>query len=246
MSDEANNANATVWDDSLLVKTYDESVGLAREALARRLADSTNKRDEENASVGEDVGEDVAADGEEPIQTQSELVFTEGDYARATYTDGLDYEGTVLSINEKKGTCVIRYLGYENEQEVPLADLLPTWGKKARRDQFLYAKEDEKADQQQQQPSRSKASSSSTNQSKKSSGKPTGGRLTGIGGSGGLVMPPMPLVPPTFTAQAEGGEQDFVAMLTAWYMSGYYTGLYQGKKEATNACASAKKKSPRK
>ncbi|EDW94830.1 survival motor neuron protein [Drosophila yakuba] len=228
MSDEANTA---VWDDSLLVKTYDESVGLAREALARRLADSTNKREEENAAADEEAVKDLAtgaAASPEPVS------FKVGDYARATYVDGLDYEGAVVSINEEKGTCVIRYLGYENEQEVLLLDLLPSWGKRVRREQFLVAKKEED-----EQPSRSKSSAVACGHPKtpKSSGR---SRI-----SGGLVMPPMPPVPPMIVGQGDGAEQDFVAMLTAWYMSGYYTGLYQGKKEASTT-TSAKKKTPKK
>lgn len=243
MTDQVNPNNA-VWDDSLLVKTYDESVGLVREALARRLADSTNKHEEGNAATPDDA----ANDGNEPVQLDSEpLVFKVGDYARATYTvDGLDYEGAVVSVNEKNGTCVIRFLGYENEQEVLLSDLLPSWGKNVRREQFFSAKE-EAEEEQQPVASRSKAASSSTTQPKKASGKKSGGgRASSSGGTGlagGPVMPPMPLVPPMFASSGEGAEQDFVAMLTAWYMSGYYTGLYQGKKEAN---ASAKKKTPKK
>ncbi|XP_017042980.1 survival motor neuron protein [Drosophila ficusphila] len=225
MSEEGNTA---VWDDSLLVKTYDESVGLAREALARRLADSTNKREEENAAT-EEAGEDSATGGP---NSPEPLSFKVGDYARATYVDGLDYEGAVMTINEEKGTCVIRYLGYENEQEVLLLDLLPSWGKRARREQFLIAKKEND-----EQPGRSKASPATAGHSKNP--KPFGkGR-----GSAGLVMPPMPPVPPMIAGQGDGAEQDFVAMLTAWYMSGYYTGLYQGKKEANTG---AKKKTPKK
>ncbi|EDW41773.1 survival motor neuron protein [Drosophila sechellia] len=226
MSDETNTA---AWDDSLLVKTYDESVGLAREALARRLADSTNKREEENAAAAEEEAGEISATG--GATSPEPVSFKVGDYARATYVDGVDYEGAVVSINEEKGTCVLRYLGYENEQEVLLVDLLPSWGKRVRREQFLVAKKDED-----EQLSRPKASAGSHSKTPKSS------RRSRI--SGGLVMPPMPPVPPMIAGQGDGAEQDFVAMLTAWYMSGYYTGLYQGKKEASTT--SAKKKTPKK
>ncbi|KAH8239780.1 hypothetical protein KR032_007791 [Drosophila birchii] len=232
MSDEVNTA---AWDDSLLIKFYDENVGLAREELARRLADSTNKREEENAAAEAVVAEDSVALSPGPI------VFKPGDFARATFVDGLDYEGVVVSVDEKGESCTIRYLGYENEEVVPLEDLLPSWGKKVRREQFLAAKSEEAGEEQ---PARSKASTSASagqHQNKSSSGK----GKTSAGGSGGLTMPPMPPLPPMFTSQNEGGDQDVVAMLTAWYMSGYYTGLYQGKKEA-NAVASAKKKTPKK
>ncbi|KAH8286916.1 hypothetical protein KR018_009047 [Drosophila ironensis] len=259
MSDEANTISGAVWDDALLVKTYDESVGLAREALARRLADSTNKRDEaaEEAAQDENVEPSEGQVEYEPVDFDT-VPFKVGDYARATYSDGIDYEGCVVSINKAAGTCVIRYLGYGNEQQVPLGELLPSWGRQARREQFMYAKEDEK----ETVPVASSAAKPSTS-SKKVSVKTVaaGERSRAVGTGGGSVaasvpvMPPMPLIPPMFASQADGGEQDFVAMLTAWYMSGYYTGLYQGKKEATAAAnananastsGSAKKRVPKK
>ncbi|XP_068142873.1 survival motor neuron protein [Drosophila tropicalis] len=208
MSDEA---NTLAWDDTLLMKTYDESVDLAREALARRLADYTNKQEAAEAASG------VADNKTESATNASvspEAVFKVGDFARATYTDGLDYEGSIVSINEDTGTCMLRYCGYENDQEVLLTDLLPSWGKKTRRDQFLQAKAE--LEQEQSRP-------------KNVAKKPT--KKTG---NPGLVVPPMPFVPPIITPTGDtiDGEQDFVAMLTAWYMSGYYTGFYQGKKDA--------------
>ncbi|EDV95789.1 survival motor neuron protein [Drosophila grimshawi] len=217
-----------VWDDSLLIKAYDDSVNLARETLARRIADATNRREDNSKTAAES----------EPNQ---ENVFQVGDFARATYTDGLDYEATVLSIDEQTQKCVLRYVGYENEQEVPLSLLLPSWGNKARSEQILSAKQAEGGEEHQQleqEQQRAKTSKKSTGKGKQTNR----GHLAGP--SPGLVMPPMPLVPPMFTPG--GGidgepEQDFVAMLTAWYMSGYYTGLYQGRKES-----SAKKKTAKK
>lgn len=239
MSDEA---NTTVWDDTLLVKFYDENVGLAREELARRLADSTNKREEENAASEAAVAGDAPEDS--PL-SPGPMSFKVGDFARATYIDGLDYEGAVVSIDEKGENCTIRYLGYENEQVVPMENLLPSWGKKVRREQFFAAKHEEVGEEQ---PVRSKASTSASAapNPKKSSSSSGKGKIS-AGGSAGLAMPPMPPLPPMFTSQNEGGEQDVVAMLTAWYMSGYYTGLYQGKKEANAiANAGAKKRTPKK
>lgn len=229
MSDEQ-----LIWEDSLLIKAYDDSINLARETLARRIADSTNSRDANAPEKNEAAStSDADLEPQEEVEEQ-ELVFKVGDFARATYTDGVDYEGTVISINGDASTCVLRYLGYENEQEVLLADLLPSWGKKARREQILQAKRAEAEEAQPEQ--RAKTSKKSGSKSKAS----TSGGMAGPG----LVMPPMPLVPPMFTPTGAIGaepEQDFVAMLTAWYMSGYYTGLYQGRKESN-----AKKKMPKK
>ncbi|XP_034481864.1 survival motor neuron protein [Drosophila innubila] len=214
------------WDDSLLIKAYDDSVSLTRETLAHRIADSTNRREESEEEEKHDM----------ELLEETPPSFKVGDFARATYTDGLDYEGTIVSIDEKEASCVLRYVGYENEQEILLSDLLPSWGSKARREQVEQsANQPDVEDAPQAQ--RSKTFKKST-VAKGKQASSSGSRLSG------LAMPPMPLVPPMFSPS--GGmdaepDQDFVAMLTAWYMSGYYTGLYQGKKES-----SAKKKTAKK
>lgn len=213
-----------IWDDSLLIKAYDDSVNLTRETLAHRIADSTNRREESEADDNEK---------QQDVELLEDTIYKVGDFARATYTDGLDYEGTIMSIDEKAATCVLRYVGYENEQEILLSDLLPSWGSKARREQVELSANQPEAEegQQAQRPKTCKKSVAKGNHA-------SGPRVSG------LAMPPMPLVPPMFSPSAGmDGEpdQDFVAMLTAWYMSGYYTGLYQGKKES-----SAKKKATKK
>ncbi|XP_022227275.1 survival motor neuron protein [Drosophila obscura] len=226
MCDDANDA---AWDDSLLIKVYDESVNLAREALARRLADSTNTREDENKK--EEFNAESATDATSP----EPVFFKVGDYARATFTDGVDYEGTVVSINEEAATCVIRYLGYENEQEILVADLLQSWGKDARRQQSLMAYQFE-AEEAQQEKGRGKSASAS----KKSSVK-----TKSAGPSAIPCMPTMPLIPPIIPPYGNAGEeQDLMSMLTAWYMSGYYTGYFQGKKAIPLQVE--KKKTPKK
>lgn len=213
------------WDDSLLIKAYDDSVNLTRETLAHRIADSTNRREESEA---DDIEE------KHGMELLEETSFIVGDFARATYTDGLDYEGTIMSIDKKSATCVLRYVGYENEQEILLSDLLPSWGSKARREQVELSTNQLDVENI-PQAQRSKIFKKSVSKQEKQA---SGSRLSG------LAMPPMPLVPPMFSPSGgmdDEPDQDFVAMLTAWYMSGYYTGLYQGKKES-----SAKKKTAKK
>lgn len=228
MSDDKN-----IWDDSLLIKAYDDSVSLARETLARRIADSTNRREE---IVAEAEKKDLPTTSEPELE--QEVTFKVGDFARATYTDGVDYEGVVMAIDEPSNTCLLRYVGYENEQEVLLADLLPSWGNNARKEQILIAKQADAAEGQEEEQRPKYFKKAQQPKAKRASGS----RIGSTSLPAGLVMPPMPLVPPMFTPSVgvDGEpEQEFVAMLTAWYMSGYYTGLYQGRKES----AKNKKKS---
>lgn len=48
-----------------------------------------------------------------------------GDFCQAVYTeDGTVYEAKIVSINTDDNTCVVRYLGYGNEEEQSLEDLI--------------------------------------------------------------------------------------------------------------------------
>ncbi|XP_076322584.1 survival motor neuron protein-like [Tachypleus tridentatus] len=44
-----------------------------------------------------------------------------------------------MSTNEQEGTCVVHFLGYGNEEEVWIGDLLASQGKHARAQQELAA-----------------------------------------------------------------------------------------------------------
>ena len=49
-----------------------------------------------------------------------------GQHCQAVYSeDGEVYEALILSVHPEDGKCVVRYLGYENEEEQLLSDLLP-------------------------------------------------------------------------------------------------------------------------
>lgn len=181
-----------VWDDSLLVKAYKNSVKMAREELARRISLSTNNNPKNVGNWDQNL--------------------RVGDYARATYEDGIDYEAKILSIDKEKGTCILKYIGYDNEQEVSLCDLIASWGKKARRAQFVKAKNHIQQ--------KDKTNAPTTNKSSKSEF---------VLGS----LPPTPPMPPLMlkTRNLDSAE-NLSAMLMSWYMSGYYTGIYEGQQIA--------------
>ncbi|XP_076342968.1 uncharacterized protein LOC143243106 [Tachypleus tridentatus] len=68
------------------------------------------------------------------------IVVPSVDYCQAIFSeDGLLYEACVMSINEQEGTCVVHFLGYGNEEEVWIGDLLASQGKHARAQQELAA-----------------------------------------------------------------------------------------------------------
>lgn len=69
--------------------------------------------------------------------------FKVGDFVRSTFADdGVDYEAEVLTVNEN-GTCLIRYIGYANEERVKMEELVPSWGVEAREEQKLLSEADQ-------------------------------------------------------------------------------------------------------
>ena len=202
--------NADVWDDSLLIKAYDESVKLQREQVAKRIATQTNKAEAEST------------DNETAVQSQeSDEEYKVGDFVRATYEeDGIDYEAKIVSI-EENGDFRLRFIGYENEQQVHSDDLLPTWGPKARKQQKSDAGRETNGTESQWQP---------VEDTQRLKEVCNGASYFDAAGMNPMIPPPPPM-PPMLNDLTEDSEH-LSSMLMAWYMSGYYTGLYQGQKMA--------------
>lgn len=153
----------------------------------------------------------------EPGTEEDELAITEykiGDFVRATYdVDGIDYEAEIIAVHDDNDECLIRYIGYENEQTVKLADLVDSWGGDEREKQRIAAAEvadEDEEDDSDLEPNELFRKNVKSN----------------------LPMPPMPPMPPMLANSLEQESEDFSAMLMAWYMSGYYTGFYQGRRVA--------------
>ncbi|XP_073820093.1 survival motor neuron [Musca autumnalis] len=212
------------WDDTLLIKAYDDSVKLAREELARRISLSTSKKSDTNdTSDGKKSKSSgsggVGATGGTLENIVSHAEYKVGDYVRATYEDGIDYEAKIMSIDKEAETCLLKYIGYDNLQEVALCDLIASWGKKYRRLQFAKAKlEAETGDD---------AVNTCPSTSGKTQAKKIKTKLSKTS------MPPPPPIPPMLTASHNAEDSEHLsAMLMSWYMSGYYTGVYQGMQMA--------------
>ncbi|XP_022195803.2 survival motor neuron protein [Nilaparvata lugens] len=69
------------------------------------------------------------------------MSWKKGDFCRAIYTDGLEYEAEILEISKNK--CVIKYFGYGDEQTLYINDLLESHGEEARQEQSKIASNSE-------------------------------------------------------------------------------------------------------
>lgn len=206
-------AGDDLWDDTLLIKAYEQSVKLQQADLAKQIARSTNKA--KRSSLGDDakMEDDSGSDNEGSPRLKV------GDFVRATYEeDGVDYEARILSVGPD-GDCEIQFIGYENEQLVAIGDLLPSWGEEEREKQSADAAD---------------AAANAENEIERemySHTKRARDLFNGIQFNVAVQPPPAPPMPPMLSEHTEEAEH-MSAMLMAWYMSGYYTGLYQGQKLA--------------
>lgn len=166
--------------------------------MAKRIARSTNKQ------KPTDSGDD-----DESVSKQSQAQYKIGDHVRATYEDGLDYEARIISVDADSENCVVRFIGYDNEDTVDLNDLLPSWGKNVRKKQMRMAAKD------------------LTGGTDSKRNFATGSVPTSV------PIPLLPPIPPMLNDTTEDSE-NMSAMLMSWYMSGYYTGYYQGQKDNQN------------
>lgn len=188
-----------IWDDELLIKAYEKAIGLQRSEVAKTLANNTNKN-VEDAQI-----EDDSTDGD------SDKSYKVGDFVRATYdVDGIDYEAEIISIGDSNDSCMVKFIGYNNEQRVQLADLIDSWGEDERNKQL------DEADTDDTEIPNDEVTSNTNQASTFPSMRP---------------MPPMPPLPPLLETLSTDDAEHFSAMLMSWFMSGYYTGLYQGFKQ---------------
>lgn len=201
-----------IWDDTLVMKTWEESMRLAKEDVAKRIANSTNSP-QDSHQVDTSAGERKL--DWEPVSR----VLKPGDFCRATYReDGIDYEAVVVS--QTGDRCLLKFLGYGNEQYSLMTDLVASWGEEFRMEQI------EAATQEAGSATEEVDSNASTLNSDRESAVDFGRQRSGCKKrkSKNTPMPPIPPMPPV-------GDDNLHAMLMAWYMSGYYTGVYDAAQQ---------------
>ncbi|XP_011564034.2 survival motor neuron protein [Plutella xylostella] len=250
-----------VWDDKKLNEAYDKAVNMANAEIAKRIAMSTNKK--QNTVPSREVKLPKVKKSEGPSKSKSSKSNKEATSAwkvgmpcRAIYEgDGTEYEAFLLRIiNDKE--CIVRFLGYENSEIVSLDTLKPSLGKRERAQQIqealsandeLLEGEDKPKVEQMECDSNRANSASSTDRShnrKKKSPKKKDNRKQGnlpFPFIPNLSMPlpdmemDMPFPPPPVTLPGDKplSERSAVhSMLLSWYMSGYYTGMYHAMTKA--------------
>ncbi len=132
---EKDGNDSELWDDTALIKAYDDAVRDAKQHVvnqfrsdmevdANTLALITNSKGNPNVAQGKNKKQrskkHKAKHEKKKAKTQA---WSVGDHCRAVFTeDGQLYEAIIASIDEEM--CTVRYLGYGNEEQQELRDLL--------------------------------------------------------------------------------------------------------------------------
>ncbi|KDR07072.1 survival motor neuron protein [Zootermopsis nevadensis] len=254
---DSTTAEEDIWDDTALVQAYDRAVSLAKEEVVRRMG-----LDKESISGNESNASNRPRRRKKKHNKEWPLQWQVGTPCRAVYSgDGSIYEATIDALFHNKGTCRVKYIGYGNEEEVPLKMLQPSLGQAARKLQEAAAAAQVLEEQLVQNGFEMECSDGESTKGSHFKPKfgavpksPQGSRMEWKSQTvrppgpaffppqfRPLHMPPMGLppmvVPPPPPPHLTGSfpEEDaeaLSAMLMSWYMSGFHTGYYQGLKQA--------------
>ncbi|XP_072938137.1 survival motor neuron protein [Epargyreus clarus] len=265
MDDSEADTEEDIWDDSKLNDAYDKALRMANMEVAQRIAMATNSKSGETSKsnqtkkTSKQSVQKQATQQKKAVKKDSGVQWKEGMPCRAVYyEDGFEYEAIVLSIIDDN-ECVIRFLGYNNTEIVPLSLLQTTLGKEARKRQIeevtsaTKKKDDDGFESQSdfaenglsdEMPRATVNTESRRTKNKKSKNRqpslniddfslPTA-PMPDAGMLGDCCPLDMPVPPPLLGSRLPrlGEDEALSAMLLSWYMSGYHTGLYQGMRRA--------------
>ena len=134
--------NEDIWDDSLLTEAYSKQQRMVEKALREKRDGKTD--DPENGSIHSDTRSCHSSSKVRKVICEPPLIpcdtvtpksslFAVGDACRCTYSaDGVEYEADIVELFEDKNQCLVRYVGYENEELRAIPSLFPSHGKDAR------------------------------------------------------------------------------------------------------------------
>nr|XP_047907319.1 survival motor neuron protein isoform X2 [Anser cygnoides] len=228
--------DSDVWDDTALIKAYDKAVASFKSALKN--GECSEPSDKQEQRLGMKRKNNKKNRNRKKSNAAPVKQWKVGDSCNAVWSeDGNVYLATIVSINQKRGTCVVTYDGYGNKEEQNLSDLLPPANDETNENETPY----------------------STDESEKSFQSPQNKNNCTKSGSKFRTPPPFlscwpppfpagpPLIPPPPPMGPDSPEDDEAlgSMLIAWYMSGYHTGYYLGLKQSRMEAALERESYPK-
>ncbi|KAM3868043.1 survival motor neuron protein 1-like [Diretmus argenteus] len=257
--------DSDIWDDTALIKAYDKAVTSFKTALKGEDDPQTSEKDLPGKKRKNNKKSRTRKRSNAPPDKEWQV----GDSCCAYWSeDGQRYAATISSIDEKRGTCIVVYTEYGNEEEQNLQDLMSENSEveeetNSKAAESSTEESDRSATQHlhRQQPNAKPQKSRSPKEPPPmwASGLPgfppgppplPGSRQGGSrrsGGPGPPSWPPMmpcgpPMIPPPPPMSPDMEDDEAMgSMLISWYMSGYHTGYYLGLKQGRKEATSSKK-----
>ncbi|XP_071391613.1 survival motor neuron protein 1 [Centroberyx affinis] len=113
--------DSDIWDDTALIKAYDKAVASFKTALKGEDEPQTSKKDYPGKKRKNNKKNRSRKRSNAPPDKEWQV----GDSCCAYWSeDGQLYAATISSIDEKRGTCIVVYTDYGNEEEQNLQDLI--------------------------------------------------------------------------------------------------------------------------
>ncbi|XP_023800022.1 survival motor neuron protein-like isoform X1 [Cyanistes caeruleus] len=116
--------DSDIWDDTALIKAYDKAVASFKNALKNGECSEPSDKQEQRMMIkrkNHKKNRNRNKSNTAPLKQ-----WKVGDSCSAVWSeDGNLYLATIASINQKRGTCVVTYTGYGNQEEQNLSDLRP-------------------------------------------------------------------------------------------------------------------------
>lgn len=113
--------DSDIWDDTALIKAYDKAVASFKTALKGEDEPQDSKKNQ----PGKKRKNNKRNESRKRTNAPPDKEWQVGDSCVAYWSeDGQPYAATISSIDEKRGTCIVVYTEYGNEEEQNLEDLL--------------------------------------------------------------------------------------------------------------------------
>ncbi|XP_015508836.1 survival motor neuron protein-like isoform X1 [Parus major] len=246
--------DSDIWDDTALIKAYDKAVASFKNALKNGECSEPSDKQEQRMMIkrkNHKKNRNRNKSNTAPLKQ-----WKVGDSCSAVWSeDGNLYLATIASINQKRGTCVVTYTGYGNQEEQNLSDLRPPTSDETVNGMSHSGENENETPYSTDESEKSSQSSRNKSDCTKARFSPQNLRFPtppppppGLGRSGSKFKAPPsflscwpppfpagpPLIPPPPPMRPDSAEDDEAlgSMLIAWYMSGYHTGYYLGLKQS--------------
>ncbi|XP_036453795.1 survival motor neuron protein 1 [Colossoma macropomum] len=256
--------DSDIWDDTALIKAYDKAVASFKNALKGEDEMAPPKKEK----PGNKRKNNKKNKSRKRCNASPDREWKVGDSCYAFWSeDGNVYAATISSIDLDKGTCVVYYTDYGNEEEQNLKDLLSDL--EDLEEETKKTGEMKEAESSTEESDRSSTPHQSSQQKHKPKGKaPMGPPMWGPGFPPGppfgphlgmsnrrrgdpgpafpgwppMIPPGPPMIPPPPPMSPDMLQDDEAlgSMLISWYMSGYHTGYYLGLKQGRKEAAAKK------